>query len=698
MASLESLIKKEYGEEFESKFLKCKNIILSLHKADKETLLMADAMIEIVLGLKLDIDSLSAAYAYPFVLNQQDLLDGIGEFSEVVKILKSLLSVEEYSNKYTDPAGLKEMLLAITKDIRVVIIKSAHMLVLARVNVKKTNDKDAQELYKAIDDIYAPFAARLGLSEIKSELQDLSFEFHKPDEYMRLKFDVAHESRANTHMINKMVASIKALLVKNNIECTCYGRIKHISSIYNKLQNKAQTLKNIYDIAATRILVNSVSECYAVLGIVHAYFTPVDGRFKDYIANPKPNGYKSLHTTVYYHDEFFEVQIRTYDMHEYAEYGVAAHFLYKEKKNKLNSVDNKLLWIRKMLENKDNVTSNDILEELKTDVYLGEIFVQTPKGKVIKLVENSTPIDFAYAIHTEIGNRCVGARVNGGMVPLTSTLSNGDVVEILTSQNSKGPSRDWLKKVKMSSTKDAINYFFKKQMKVENIKLGKSMIEQAAKAFDVPLSRLMVDEYVEPILKKQAFVSVDELYAAVGYGSMTAEKVVRRLLGIKEREEQKKRTLFDEIEKNQIKIDNKSEIIGAAGALTKYCKCCNPIPGDSIVGYVSRGRGIIIHKTDCENIPKLTESRFIKVDWNTDKIKDETFMASVDVVAKNKNNVYIEIANALSELNVKVMSLNTSQNKREELLLRIGLLVKDRNQLQQVKNKLSSLSLVYEVL
>ena len=477
-----------------------------------------------------------------------------------------------------------------------------------------------------------------------------------------------------------------------------YGRIKHISSIYNKLQNKAQTLKNIYDIAATRILVNSVSECYAVLGIVHANFTPVDGRFKDYIANPKPNGYKSLHTTVYYHDEFFEVQIRTYDMHEYAEYGVAAHFLYKEKKNKLNSVDNKLLWIRKMLENKDNMTSSDILEELKTDVYLGEIFVQTPKGKVIKLVENATPIDFAYAIHSEVGNRCVGARVNGGMVPLTSSLSNGDVVEILTSQNSKGPSRDWLKKVKMSSTKDSINYFFKKQMKGENIKLGKTMIENAAKAFDIPVSRLMAEEYVAPLLKKQAFVSVDELYAAVGYGSMTAEKVVRRLLGIKEREEQKKRTLFDEIEKNKIKIDNKSEIIGAAGALTKYCKCCNPIPGDDIVGYVSRGRGIIIHKKDCENVPKLTESRFIPVDWNIDKLQDETFTAGVDVVAKNKNSVYIEIANALSELNVKVMSLNTSQNKNEELLLKIGLLVKDRNQLQQVKNKLSSLTSVYEVL
>ncbi|MBE5755925.1 MAG: bifunctional (p)ppGpp synthetase/guanosine-3',5'-bis(diphosphate) 3'-pyrophosphohydrolase [Clostridiales bacterium] len=698
MATFEELMKKDYGEDFENKFVKVKNRVLSAYKSEKTLIARADSIVDTVLGLKLDIDSLSAAYAYPFVLQNSEIIEEFAEFTEVYKILKSLLSVEEFSNKYTDPAGLKEMLLAITKDIRVVIIKSAQMLVLARENVKKTTDKKAQELFMAIDDIYAPFAARLGLSEIKSELQDLSFEFHRPEEYMKLKFDVAHESRANTHMINKMVASIKSLLVKNNIECTCYGRIKHISSIYNKLQNKAQTLKNIYDIAATRILVNSVSECYAVLGIVHANFTPVDGRFKDYIANPKPNGYKSLHTTVYYHDEFFEVQIRTYDMHEYAEYGVAAHFLYKEKKNKLNSVDNKLLWIRKMLENKDNMTSSDILEELKTDVYLGEIFVQTPKGKVIKLVENATPIDFAYAIHSEVGNRCVGARVNGGMVPLTSSLSNGDVVEILTSQNSKGPSRDWLKKVKMSSTKDSINYFFKKQMKGENIKLGKTMIENAAKAFDIPVSRLMAEEYVAPLLKKQAFVSVDELYAAVGYGSMTAEKVVRRLLGIKEREEQKKRTLFDEIEKNKIKIDNKSEIIGAAGALTKYCKCCNPIPGDDIVGYVSRGRGIIIHKKDCENVPKLTESRFIPVDWNIDKLQDETFTAGVDVVAKNKNSVYIEIANALSELNVKVMSLNTSQNKNEELLLKIGLLVKDRNQLQQVKNKLSSLTSVYEVL
>ncbi len=691
------VLKQIYNEESEQKFLEIQKL-LTASCSDKNLINSSEEIVKMLVELKLDIDSVCAGYAYPFVLQKDELKKELVNYPSISKIINSLLVVDFYSKDYTDPNGLKEMLIAITRDIRVVIVKSVQVLIEARKNVKKTDSEYAQKLFKVIDDIYAPISARLGISEIKSELQDLSFEFHHPDEYAKLKFDVSHETRANMHMINKIVTTIKALLKKNNIECTCYGRIKHLSSIYKKITEKSTNLKNIYDIAAARIIVKNVSECYAALGIVHANFTPVDGRFKDYIANPKQNGYQSLHTTVYFQDEFFEIQIRTNKMHEFAEYGVAAHFLYKEHKKGLAGLDNKLLEIRKILENKEDSTTEKILKELSTDVYVGEIFVQTPKGKVVKLLENSTPIDFAYAIHSDIGNMCVGAKVNGLMVPIISTLSNGDVVEIITSQNSKGPSKDWLKKVKMPATRDKINYFFKKQMKESNIKLGRSMIEQYAKANDIALNSLLKDEYIDVLLKKGAFLNFDEICAGVGYGSLTAEKVVKRLQSLRAQEEQKTKTFLDDISEKEIKLEGKTNILGVQGALTKYCKGCNPIPGDKIVGYVSRGRGVIIHRADCESLANLSPSRFIKVDWNMNNISSESsFMSSVEIVAKENSNIYIEITNAFSELNIKIVSLNTNTTKNGDFILKIGVLVKDKLQLQQIKNKLSSLSSVYEV-
>lgn len=693
-----NLLSQKYGDEAEKKFLEIRDLVLD-SSSDEKILETAEEMAKILFKLKLDIDSVCAGFAYPFVLNNGALKQSLNKFSSVCKIINSLLIVDFYSKDYTDPNGLKEMLIAITGDIRVVIIKSSHVLVEARKYVKLTDDKYAKKLFKLVDDIYAPISARLGISEIKSELQDLLFEFNEPQEYERLKLELAHESRTNERMLKKIVAEIKSLLDKNNIECNyCYGRIKHLSSIHRKIVEKNLTVKSIYDIAAARIIVKNISECYAALGIVHSSFIPVDGRFKDYIAHPKPNGYQSLHTTVYYQNEFFEIQIRTDKMHEFAEYGVAAHFLYKEHKRGLASLDNKLLEIRKILENKDDVSSEQILKELSTDVYVGEIFVQSPKGKVIKLMENSTPIDFAYAIHSDIGNMCVGAKVNGVMVPITTTLSNGDVVEIITSQNSKGPSKDWLKKVKMSSTRDKINSFFRKQMKESNIKLGKSMIEQYAKANDIVLSSILKEKYINSLLSKGAYLNFDEVCAGVGYGSITAERVVRRLQTLKNQEEKKNKTFIDDISNKNIKLEGKTEISGVQGSLTKYCKGCNPIPGDEIVGYVSRGRGIIIHRCDCENIKNLSPSRFVKVDWNLNNISaDTSFVSNVNIIAKENSNIYIELTNTFSELGVKIISLNSNTNKDGEFLIKIGMLVKDKNQLQQIKNKISSLSSVYEV-
>ena len=691
------LLTQKYGEESGKKFSEIYNVMTSLCN-DKRVLADAEDIVKMLVGLKLDGDSVCAGFSYLFVLKDESLKDTLKHYLSILKIVNSLIAVDFYSRDYTDPNGLKEMLIAITKDIRVVIIKSVQVLVEARKSVQKTNNSDAQKLFKLIDDIYAPIAARLGISEIKSELQDLSFEFHYPTEHAKLKFDVAHETRANSHMINKLVTSMKSLLKKNNIEGVCYGRIKHLSSIFKKITEKNLTLKNIYDIAATRIIVKNISECYAALGVVHSNFTPVDGRFKDYIAHPKQNGYQSLHTTVYFQKEFFEIQIRTSKMHEFAEYGVAAHFLYKENKKGLAGLDNKLLEIRKLLESKEEVSSERILKELSADVYVGEIFVQTPKGKVVKLLEGATPIDFAYAIHSDVGNMCVGSKVNGLMVPITSVLSNGDVVEIITSQNSKGPSKDWLKKAKMPSTREKINYFFKKQMKDSNIKLGRSMIEQYAKANDIVLSSLLKDEYIKAVLKKGAFLNFDEVCAGVGYGSLSAEKIVKRLQTLKNQEEQKSKTILDDLPNREIKFEAKTDILGVQGALTNYCKGCNPIPGDKIVGYVSRGRGVIIHRCDCESVARLVPSRFIKVDWNMENISSETsFVSSIDILAKQNSNIYVEVTNAFNECGVKIVSLNTTTIKTGELQMKIGVLVKDRQQLQQIKNKLSSLSSIYEV-
>ena len=690
------IIKSKYGEESKKLFLSVQDILLA-ELEDKKTIEKSKDIAKILIDLKLDIDSVCAGLIYPFILKNPVLLEKFTDFASVSKILKSLQVVDFYSKDYTDPNGLKEMLIAITKDVRVVIVKSVQILIEAREGVQKVNNEDAKRLFRVIDDIYAPIAARLGISEIKSELQDLSFEFNHQEEWTKLKYEVAHESRANDHMINKIVTTIKTLLKKNNVECICYGRIKHLSSIYKKITEKNTTLKNIYDIAAARIIVKNISECYAALGIVHSYFTPVDGRFKDYIAHPKTNGYQSLHTTIYFQGEFFEIQIRTEKMHEFAEYGVAAHFLYKENKKSFAGLDTKLLEIRKILENIDDASSEKILKELSADVYVGEIFVQTPKGKVIKLIENATPIDFAYAIHSDIGNMCVGAKVNGTMVPITSTLSNGDVVEIITSQNSKGPSKDWLKKAKMPSTREKINYFFKKQMKDSNIKLGKTMIEQFAKANDIVLSSLLKEKYINVLLKKGAFLNFDEICAGVGYGSLSAERVVRRLQTLKNQDDQKSKTILSELPNSEVKLDDKSSISGVQGALTKYCKGCNPIPGDKIIGYVSRGRGIIIHRCDCESLSSLSKSRFVKVDWNMEKVADSSFVSSIEIVAKENSSIYVEITNAFSELNIKIISLNTNINKDGEFQIKIGVLVKDKDQLQKVKNKMASLPSIFEV-
>ena len=469
----EKLLTEKYGKDAEI-ILNTIDGLKSLDCFSKKLMDEAEEIAEIVIGLKLDANSVSAAISFLFALKDKDFMLKMNISNEVLQILKSLIQCEEISKQYTDADGLKDMILAITKDIRVVVIKTAQVLVFARKNVANIEDEDAKIVFKSINDVFAPISARLGLSEIKSELQDLSFEFHEPKQYFKLKEDVKKETRANTHMINEIVSIIKKMLSAHGVECDCYGRIKHLSSIHNKIKYKNYNLKGIYDIAAVRILVKNVSECYLALGLVHSSFNPVDGRFKDYIANPKPNGYQSLHTTVYFKNEFFEVQIRTEEMDYVAERGIAAHWIYKESAGENISKaqelsEQQLSWLRDLIKiNEDSADTSDVeyMKQVQKDLFETSIYVLTPKGKIIDMPNGSTPVDFAYRVHTQVGNNCVGALVNKVIVPLSTELQNGDIVEIKTAKNNYGPSEDWLSFVKTNTARSQI----KKALLLKEIK------------------------------------------------------------------------------------------------------------------------------------------------------------------------------------------------------------------------------------
>ena len=649
---------------------------------------------QIISPLNLDDDTYLACFFVGFMRKNLLPTEISQQYNQAYELALSVLEISSfnYNNKQDEMENLRSMLIAIAKDIRVMIIRLAEVLYLARY-VNTLELEEAKLLHHEIKEIYSPIASRLGLSFIKSELNDLNLYFLKPVEYKKLMKQVAEDSRNGTQRIANVVSKIKNTLQSLNIEGDCYGRVKHISSLYNKLQQKGKTLAQIYDLCAIRVIVPSQNDCYAVLGALHTEFIPIDSRFKDYIARPKVNGYQSLHTVIIIDNAPIEVQIRTFDMHKHAEYGIAAHFLYKERKNKIGSLDDKLLWIRKLLDNNDNASASDILEQLKTDVYSGEIFVQTPMGKILQLVENATPIDFAYAIHSEVGNKCVGARVNGKMVPLTTELQNGDIVEIITNQNSKGPSRDWLKVAKSSSTKNRINQFFRREMKDENIKKGKSILEQAAKNKGYTFKDLSTEEWMQQVLIKYAFNTDDEMYAAVGYGSMTSTQVINKLVDLFERNKPQKPKEAKVIEEKENKF---TDIEGLSGILVKYAKCCNPIPGDEIVGFVSRGSGVTIHRKDCVALKTYEQDRIMPMQWGNHN-DSSNYIASLRLYVDNLPGVLATISTKLAENKINITKIKSTNNGEEQAKIDISFYVKNKQELDDFSNKLKSLAIVHSV-
>lgn len=622
---------------------------------------------------------------------------------ECLNILQAVLKIEEVniSNNEISTENIKNLLLSIANDIRVILIKLADVASKAEIFDAK-NGKDlseseilqAEKLHLLIKELYAPISARLGLSVIKSLLQDYNVRYYHREEYDKISSELDHICKNRNEEIEINIKKLNKILFKAGIKAKVYGRVKHISSIYNKIKDKKYNISQIYDLLAVRVIVDSVEKCYEVLALINANYTPIDDRFKDYISRPKLNGYQSIHTTVITeNNDPLEIQIRTHQMHEFAEYGVAAHFLYKEKQSKKSTLDEKLIWVKKLIESKEFTSAQDYLTELKNDLYANEIFVQSPLGKVISLKENSSPIDFAYAIHSDVGNHCVGAKINGKLMPLNTILKNGDVVEILTNSSAK-PSRDWIKFINTKEARNKLNSYFRKELKDENVRRGKTMLEETCKSKHIELKNLLVSDWLQELYDKWTLKGLDDLYAAVGHGSLTSTQVINKLFA-KFRQTQNiqeqaviKTTKSNNGEKGVVFENNVS------GLLVRFAKCCLPVPGDEIVGFISHGRGITIHTKDCSNVKALNHERLISAKFAQEQ--KEKFNAHLTIVASKNNNIVLNITKVIINEKFDLSGVNVT-NQAGQVLIDVFVDVRNLAELKFLINKLEKISDVVEV-
>lgn len=642
---------------------------------------------------KLDFNSVCA-----YLISEYNLFDLNIQDEDVLKLANNLKEINSDNlsfNKQEESEILRKQFVAMCKDIRVIIIKLCLVLYDAKNCTLPLTQKN-RELLLTIRNIYAPLSERLGLNSMKSELEDLCLKYLDPEVYNELEHNVLLKKEENQKQIEVTKQKLEQILQDLNLKnATIMARQKHFSSIYKKIQSKAVPLAKIYDLIAMRVIVDTIEECYAVLGKIHGIYRPMEGRFKDYIANPKPNGYQSLHTTIITeNDRPMEIQIRTYEMHRNSEFGVdVAHWVYKEKR-KTTELDKKMAWLREIMDNSSNLNSEEFIETLKTNLYSGSIFVQTPKGKVLEFPEGSCVIDFAYAIHSEIGNACVGGKINNKMVPISTKLSNNDIVEIITSPTSKGPSRDWLKIVKTAQARDKINAFFKKELKEDNIKNGKQILELAIKNKGLSASDILSEQNINDVLYKFAFNNADELFAAVGYGSITSTQVVNKLIQEYEKRENENKpakvltSLVVKRGKDGVLID------GDSGMLVRYAGCCNPILGEDIVGYISRGRGVTIHKADCHNVQFLEKERLIKAEWAD---KSATFkIVNVNIFAKINDNFIAKLAFTLANMQYNIVSLDT-KNLPDRIICNLKIKTNNNDNLTRLDKAIKSLDNVMEV-
>ena len=611
--------------------------------------------------------------------------------------------------------SLRKMFLAMAKDIRVIMIKLADRLHNMRTLQYMTPAKQ-QEKARETMDIYAPIAQRLGISKIKVELDDLSLKYLKPDVYYDLVEKVALRKSVREEFVGKIVKQVKQHMIDANIKAQVDGRVKHFFSIYKKMVNQHKTIDQIYDLFAVRILVDTVKDCYAALGVIHEMYKPIPGRFKDYIAMPKPNMYQSLHTTLIGpNGQPFEIQIRTFEMHKTAEYGIAAHWKYKEsadgKKPVGKSEEEKLNWLRQILEWQRDMSDNkEFMSLLKNDLdlFADSVYCFTPQGDVKTLPNGSTPIDFAYSVHSAVGNKMVGARVNGKLVPIEYQIQNGDRIEIITSQNSQGPSRDWLNVVKSTQAKNKINQWFKKELKEDNILKGKDMLTQYAKSKGFKISNYTKPQYLEAVLRKYGFRDWDSVLAAIGHGGLKEGQVFNKLAEAYDKENKKNLTDEQVLEAAQEAPERIHVAKGKSGIVVKgihdvavrFSKCCNPIPGDEIVGFVTRGRGITIHRTDCVNVMNMSEidrSRLIEAEWQRDSKTAEQYMAEINVYANNRTGLLVDITKIFTERKIDVRSINSRTSKQEKATISMNFNVSSKEELNALIAKIRQIDSVIDV-
>ena len=612
--------------------------------------------------------------------------------------------------------NLRKMFLAMAKDIRVILIKLADRLHNMRT-LQYMRPEKQQEKARETMDIYAPIAMRLGISKIKVELDDLSLKYLKPDVYYDLVEKIALRKSEREQFVGAIVKEVKKHMEDAGIKSQVDGRVKHFFSIYKKMVNQDKTIDQIYDLFAVRILVDTVKDCYAALGVIHEMYKPIPGRFKDYIAMPKPNMYQSLHTTLIGpNGQPFEIQIRTYEMHRTAEYGIAAHWKYKESSDGKapvgKSEEEKLNWLRQILEWQRDMSDNkEFMSLLKNDLdlFADSVYCFTPQGDVKTLPSGSTPVDFAYSVHSAVGNKMVGARVNGKLVPIEYEIKNGDRIEIITSQNSQGPSRDWLKLVKSTQAKNKINQWFKKELKEDNILKGKEMLAQYARAKGFKIVNYNKHQYLEAVMNKYGFRDWDSVLAAIGHGGLKEGQVFNKLVEAYDKENKKALTdeqVLEAASETQEKLHiakSKSGIVvkGIHDVAVRFSKCCNPIPGDEIVGFVTRGRGITIHRTDCINVLNMSEldrSRLIEAEWQQpDNKEKEKYMAEIQVYANNRTGLLVDLSKIFTERKIDLRSINSRTSKQEKATISMSFEIGSKEELRSLIEKIRQVESVIDV-
>ena len=670
--------------------------------------------------LHLDSESIEAALLHDVIEDTDATYDDVAKLTsptvaDLVEGVSKLTRIQYATKEDEQMENLRKMLIAMSKDIRVILIKISDRLHNMRTMEYQTPAKQKQKSLETME-IYAPIAHRLGMQRMKWELEDLSLKYLDPIGYDEIVSKLDAKRPEYDALMSRTQAQIDQRLNEMGIKHIVYGRMKHPYSIYRKMFSQNKSLDEIFDLFAFRVVVDTVSDCYNVLGVIHDLYKPILGRFKDYIGTPKPNGYQSLHTTVMGNEGIpFEVQIRTTEMHEIAEYGVAAHWKYKQNGQGAGT-EGKYEWVRRLLENQEGADAEEFIHSLKVDMFSDEVFVFTPNGDVQNLPAGATPIDFAYAIHSAVGNRMIGAKVNNRIVTLDHVLKNGDIVEILTSKNAKGPSRDWMKIAKSNEARSKIRQWFKKEKRDENIANGRSAFDAELRHCGIAMKDVLDPEFLPVLLKKVAYPTLDDLYAAIGYGGFTAQKAVSRIQGELQRRQQQRQqeqmlaeavaepkedTKPADTPKQPKAVKSEQGIIveGLDNCLVKFSKCCTPVPGDDIVGFITRGYGVSVHRADCPNASeekrKEQPDRWIHVSWGTDT--NDSYPTTIEAVCKDRLNLLLDVSAALSTTKTFVLGLNSRSTEDGFAIIRIEIQIKDGAQLSTLMNKLHQISGVLQV-